>query len=119
MWFVRCGISICQFPSFKNLLRSGFLALLLQFSPVAVFGQGIVTGTIAGTIQDPQGAVIAGAAIQAVDTATGASFSSKSDPQGYFELRSLPLGSYSLTIEASGFRKQQLTNVIVEAGITN
>jgi len=103
----------------KSIRLGLLLSVLLPLVPPALLGQGIVTGTIAGTLQDPQGAAIAGAAVQAVDVATSSSFSSKSDSQGYFELRSLPLGSYNLTIEAAGFRKLQLTNVIVEAGITN
>src|SRR5580704_3897 len=112
--------SFCGNTGPRHLARLAvFLVVLLQFGAASLLGQGIVTGTIAGTIQDQQGAVIAGAAVQAVDVATGESFSSKSDSQGYFELRSLPIGSYSLTIEAPGFRKLQSTNVIVEAGITN
>jgi Carboxypeptidase regulatory-like domain/TonB dependent receptor len=103
-----------------KLVRLGLiLSALLPLLPPTLLGQGIVTGSIAGTIQDPQGAAIAGAAVQAIDSATGASFSGKSDSQGYFELRSLPLGSYNLSIEATGFRKLQLTNVTVGAGITN
>jgi hypothetical protein len=120
MWLPSFCTSFCRSLNFRNPVWLGLLlALLLQFSPPPLFGQGIVTGTIAGTIQDQQGAVIAGAAVQALDVATGESFSSKSDSQGYFELRSLPIGSYGLTIEASGFRKLQLNNVIVQAGITN
>jgi hypothetical protein len=95
------------------------LSALLPPVPPTLLGQGIVTGSIAGTIQDPQGAAIAGAPVQAIDSATGANFSAKSDSQGYFELRSLPLGSYNLTIEASGFRKLHLTNVTVGAGVIN
>src|SRR5205814_9997816 len=47
---------------------------------------------------------------------TAAMFSDKSDAQGYYELKGLPIGLYNLTIEASGFRKLQLSNGVVEAG---
>jgi hypothetical protein len=120
MLLFKSGTPSCRFFTLGNLAWLGLvLAALLQFGGPALFGQGIVTGSIAGTIQDQQGAVVAGASVQAVEVATGAKFSSKSDAQGYFELRSLPIGSYSLSIEASGFRRLQLTSVIVEAGITN
>jgi hypothetical protein len=103
-----------------HLFRLAFvLIVLLQFGGTSLLGQGIVTGSIAGTVQDPQGAVVASASVRAVEVATGAKFTSQSDSQGYFELRSLPLGLYSLVIEAPGFRKLQLNNVTVEAGITN
>src|SRR5437016_3126064 len=98
-------------------LRAGLvLAILLLISSASVHGQGIVTGMISGTVMDAQGAVVAGASIQAVHVATAAKFSDKSDSQGYYELKSLPIGLYNLTIEASGFRKLQLSNVVVEAG---
>src|ERR1700676_2306204 len=113
-------VSFCRDINPWNLARLGLLlVLILQFVPRTLLGQGIVTGSIAGTIQDQQGALVVGASVQAVEVATGAKFSSKSDAQGYFELRSLPVGTYSLTIEAPGFRRLQLSEVIVVAGRTN
>src|SRR5579863_906266 len=101
MSLLKIGTPSCRFFTLKTLSDLGLaLALLLLVGAPALHAQGIVTGTIAGTLQDPQGAAIAGAAVQAVDVATGSSFSAKSDSQGYFELRSLPIGSYNLTIEA-------------------
>ena len=120
MSLLKIGTLGCRFFTLKSLSGFGLaVALLLLVCGPTLHAQGIVTGTIAGTLQDPQGAAIAGAAVRAVDVATGSSFSAKSDSQGYFELRSLPIGSYNLTIEATGFRNLQLTTVIVEAGITN
>jgi len=71
---------------------------------------------ISGTVMDEQGAVVAGATVQATHIATATKFSDKSDSQGYYELKGLPIGLYNLTIEAPGFRKLQLSNVVVEAG---
>jgi hypothetical protein len=95
------------------------LAILLQCGGASLLGQGIVTGSIAGTVLDPQGGVIVGAAVRAVETDTGTKYSSQTDSQGYFEFRSLPIGTYSLTIEGTGFRKLQLSGVLVVAGRTN
>jgi hypothetical protein len=98
MRLLQVSASACYSVNFWNLVRLGVvLVLLLQFSPPSVMGQGIVTGSIAGTVQDQQGAIVAGAAARATDAATGASFTAKTDSQGYFEFRSLPLGSYGLT----------------------
>ena len=117
------------FASARSSARNSCLAILTLAVAVfaatfcltgtAVCGQGIVTGTVAGTVQDPQGGIVANATIEAVETATGAKFTGHSNAQGYFELNNLPPGSYSLSIESSGFRKLQMGDVIVVAGRTN
>ncbi len=120
MLLLKIGNSSCRLFSLRNLAWLGLvLAVLTQFGGSAILGQGIVTGSIAGTVQDPQGAIVMGAVVRAVEVATSAKFSSKTDAQGYFELRSLPIGLYSLTIEAPGFHRLQLNGVAVEAGRTN
>lgn len=109
-----------RFASLSSLARwAMLLAALLCTAGAALYGQGIVTGTVAGTIVDAQGAAVANATIEAVQTATGSKFTVRSNAQGYFELSNLPLGSYSVAIEASGFHRMQLSDVIVEAGRTN
>jgi len=40
-----------------------FSGLFLVLPSSTTYGQGIVTGTISGTVQDAQGAVIAGASV--------------------------------------------------------
>src|SRR5215472_15395519 len=47
-------------------------------------GQGITTGSIAGTIADPQGAVVQGAAITATEAASNAAFKTVSGADGLF-----------------------------------
>jgi len=110
------GSNLRLYEFFAALFVGGLCLLLAASSG---FAQGIVTGSIAGTVQDQQGAVIAGATVNAVGVATGTKFSSKSDSQGYFEFKGLPIGSYSLTIEGPGFRKLQVSEVVVVAGKNN
>src|SRR5256885_13552002 len=81
-----------------------------------LFAQGIVTGSVSGFAQDQQGAMVPDASVRAVHVATGAAFAGQSNAQGYFELRGLPIGSYTVIVEAHGFRKVQLSAVGVEAG---
>lgn len=117
--FAGVLISARKTPLGRSIRWAVLLAALLYFAGSSLYGQGIVTGTIAGTVQDAQGGVVAKASIEAVGKATGTKFTDQSNAQGYFELTNLPPGSYSVTIEASGFRKIQLAEVIVVAGRTN
>lgn len=82
----------------------------------SAYAQGITTGTIAGTVVDPQGSAIVGAQIKAVDASTGATSVSVSGSDGSFSLRDLPIGAYSVTISATGFGTLKVGDVTVTAG---
>lgn len=100
----------------RNLaLVFGMLSLLLILSAAAV-AQGISTGSISGTVYDPQKAVVPGAKVTAIQAETGTSFTTKTTGEGYFLLANLPIGTYSLAIEASKFNSLKVNNVDVNAG---
>src|SRR5215813_747230 len=67
----------------------------------------LYTGSIAGTVTDPSGAVISDAQIKAVDQEKGFTFTAKSDSSGHYLIRPLPPGTYTLSIDASGFRSER------------
>ena len=46
------------------------LACLFALTPSALFAQAASTGTVAGTVTDPSGAAVAGAAVTLVDPST-------------------------------------------------
>ena len=97
---------------------SGLLCLTLILSAAAM-GQGISTGSISGTVYDQQKAVIPGATVTAVQAETGSNFTTKTTGEGYFLLANLPIGTYSLTIEASKFTSLKVNNVDVSSGQTH
>ncbi len=99
-------------------LLSGVLAVLLIFS-IAASAQGISTGSISGTVYDPQKAVVPGAKVTAVQAETGSIFSTKSTGEGYFLIANLPIGIYTLTIEAPQFSSRKVNNVEVTSGQTH
>jgi|GEM_PF-2111117 len=83
------------------------MLLTLAFSAAAnahnpPIGQ-VLTGTITGTVTDPQGAVIAGADVHATHNQTGEAFTDKSKDDGSFALSGLPFGDYSVLIACPGF----------------
>jgi hypothetical protein len=62
--------------------------------------------TITGFVRDPSGAVVVGAKVSAVNTALGSTTVSETNEAGLYSLRRLPIGSYSLTLEKTGFGTQ-------------
>jgi hypothetical protein len=91
------------------------VAALATLSTVSL-GQGIVTGTITGVVEDQQGAVIGNAKVTATHIETNRLFTTQSSSAGVVQLRDLPIGSYNLVIESSGFKKFESHGVGVEVG---
>ena len=71
-----------------------------------------------GTIEDPSGGAVTGARITAVNQMTGARTNMLSDQQGLYVFPSAPPGNYSVTVEASGFKKAVLTGVVLNVSTT-
>ena len=78
------------------------------------------SGTLRGTVTDPNGAAIAGATVSAKNEATGTTTPTTSTTgEGSFEFAGLQPGNYTVTVEAAGFKRAVSTNVTVRAGIVN
>ena len=86
------------------------LALILLLLCVPAFPQGNLA-TISGVVTDAQSAVISGVNVTAVETATGARFSAKTNEAGFYSIPNLPIGTYSLTMERQGFRRYVRENI--------
>lgn len=89
----------------------GFLLWLVGVSvATALFAAGAnaqdATGRIVGNITDQSGALIAGAKVTVQNTNTGSVQETESDKDGFYQVLSLPIGTYTVTVESNGFRKQ-------------
>jgi len=62
-----------------------------------------VTASITGTVTDPSGAAVAGATITATSQERGLSYTAVTNDSGLYRIGQLPVGTYSLKIEKSGF----------------
>jgi outer membrane receptor protein involved in Fe transport len=80
-----------------------FIAALLLVGASLAFGQGIVTGSISGTVQDPQGAVVPGAAVTATELSTNRVYHTVSTSSGAISISALPPGEYKVHVEAPNF----------------
>jgi hypothetical protein len=85
--------------------------------PVSVSGQTF-RGGISGTVTDQSGAVVPGAMVTAVETATNTSLKTVSSSAGEFAFTNLPLGDYSVTVSATGFSTVKVKLVTVSAGVS-
>ncbi|HEY1679115.1 MAG TPA: TonB-dependent receptor [Candidatus Sulfotelmatobacter sp.] len=100
---------------YRSLYRAFFLTTLLLAASFAL-GQGIVTGSISGVVEDPQGAVIPNAKVTVTHIATNRVFATETTSAGIIALRDLPTGTYNLKIEAPNFRSFESNNVVVSVG---
>ena len=88
---------------------------VLLIAAVPAFGQAGGTGSIQGTVTDPSGAVVGGAAVSATNLATGVRTERKTTEAGFFALSLLPAGEYSVTVTATGFQNFTQAKVVVDA----
>jgi hypothetical protein len=95
-----------------RFLRWTLLALVLMAISVPVFAQ--TRGTLSGNIQDQSGAVVPGVAVTINSTQTGEEFTAISDTQGGYKFPSIPLGTYNLTIQLTGFKKFEMQGIVVQ-----
>jgi Carboxypeptidase regulatory-like domain len=89
--------------AFQALTGALLATFLLIMSPV-ISGQA-VSGTLLGTITDSTGASVGGAKIIATATSTGAIHESTTNESGNYTFPDMQPGTYSVTIEAKGFKK--------------
>ncbi|HKG47640.1 MAG TPA: carboxypeptidase regulatory-like domain-containing protein [Pyrinomonadaceae bacterium] len=79
--------------------------LFLVFCLVAVAsGQG-TTSRVTGTVQDANGAAVAGAMVTLTNEATGVSFTTETSDSGAYAFDLVQAGKYTVTIEKQGFKK--------------
>ena len=78
------------------------LALAVVFGGGAAFGQS-TSGSVVGTVTDPNGAVIAGATVQLSNPVSGYTRSAVTDSAGQYHFSNLPFDQYSVAVSDSGF----------------
>ncbi len=100
-----------------SLFRPRAFALLLF--TVLLSGTALAQrdlGTITGTVVDPQGAGVPSAKVTITEDATGLSYEIETNAVGEYVRPLLKPGTYSVTVEAPGFRRAVQKNVVLTAG---
>jgi hypothetical protein len=95
----------------------GDLSLSPQvYEPESGEAGGGAANIVVGSVQDVNGAVIAGASVTVRNDATGQQFSTQTDDEGVFRTPALAAGNYSVMVDASGFKQVLVNGVRVGAG---
>jgi hypothetical protein len=88
---------------------------LLPLAP-ALRAQTVAVAEVSGTVSDPSGSAVAGAAITMTETEKHTVRSTVTDAQGNYTLPDLPVGPYSLDVRANGFRNHVESGLVLEVG---
>jgi hypothetical protein len=91
-------------------VRAVITTMLLFVLHILVSAQSTTT-SLHGTIYDPKGAVVAGAAVSITNPATGFTRTAKSDDHGIYQFLELPPATYQLVISATGFAAIKETGI--------
>ncbi|HEX4758645.1 MAG TPA: carboxypeptidase-like regulatory domain-containing protein, partial [Terracidiphilus sp.] len=95
--------------------RARILTLLLVFVfSSCAFAQGGGNVAIGGMVMDPTGAVIANAKVTVKQKSTSVSRTTTTNGSGQFNMPSLPPTTYTVSVEATGF-KQYVQDVVLLA----
>ena len=76
------------------------------------------TAVLQGTVTDPAGALVPRAAVKIQQLGTGLERQTLTGESGTYALNLLPVGTYSVTVEASGFKQARVQSVVLEIGQT-
>jgi Carboxypeptidase regulatory-like domain len=74
-------------------------------------------GTILGTVTDATGAAITGAKVTVKNVGTGLTRTVTTSDDGSYSVPELPIGTYSVTVEMTGFKSAVVSGVTVEVAV--
>ena len=102
-----------------NSLFRNLLLVIAAFGLACFSAHGQVgSASLSGVVQDPGGAVIAGANVDLQNDVSAAQRASRTDSAGLFSFQAVPSGDYTLTVEQKGFKKLIRQSVHLNPGDT-
>jgi Carboxypeptidase regulatory-like domain/TonB dependent receptor len=114
--------SVNRRSSLISKLGSAFLLMLLLWSAASLTTltarAQAVSATLVGTVADATGAGVVGARISIQEVATGINRETVSNESGNYTFPDLTPGTYSIVVEAKGFKKENRPNVDVVVNTT-
>ncbi len=96
----------------KSIIRLAGCAILLASLTCAQ----VTTATLAGVVTDPSGGAISGAIVTINQTQTNVSGTRTTGAEGEFAFDFLRIGTYSVTVEAPGFKGHERRGLELATG---
>jgi len=96
-------------------MKKATVILLFACALAALTLAQTITSSIVGSVTDPSGAAVAGAAVTLTHVSTGAERQTKTGSRGDFVFTSLQLGEYNVSVTASGFKRLEKRGVPLSA----
>jgi hypothetical protein len=107
-----------QISMWHRLVLAAIICPSILLGGSVAWGQGIITGNLAGTVEDSTGAVVSGAKVTATKPDTNSVFTATTNANGTFALNDLQVGIYIVKIEGPGFSALTLNDVHVDSNHT-
>ncbi len=103
-----------QLRNFRVILYVFLIVCLTGALPA--WAQSASTGTVAGSVTDPSGAVVTGATVTLTDTATSTPRTTTTNADGRYIFVDVNPGLYNMQVNKQGFATTKLTNQEVKVG---
>ena len=106
-----------KFRSFTALLLLVVAAFVMGTAVPVAHGQSLgSTASFSGVVSDPSGARVPNASVTLSSPEKGITRAFKTDAEGNFTFPLLPAGTYTLTVEAAGFKTFKQLGIALEVG---
>ena len=92
-----------------------FTAIVLVNTP-STFAQNTTAGALTGTVTDPSGAAISGAAVSVTNQGTHSVRTATTTGKGYYDVENLPDGDYTVSVSMNGFATASVTKIHLDPG---
>jgi hypothetical protein len=99
-----------------NMVRSFVVTILTLAWAISATAQ-TSTSLLSGTVFDHSGAVVTGAVVTAIHETTGATLKQMSNSAGLYAFPSVPVGPYTVVVEAAGFKTARQTGNTLTVGV--
>jgi hypothetical protein len=105
--FRNSGLNAAEWKSIHGLISPGMVCLVLAIGIALLGGQRVIaqqaTALITGTVKDASGAIVVGAKVTLTNPQTNIERTKTTGKDGNYEFNLVPIGSYDLRVEQSGF----------------